>query len=386
VTCLPALRRAPELETTMTRFRHGLAALALLSGLPTALPAPGAPAEIVLTAAQIQALGITTTAPEPQSAGEIANLAAEVIVPNNQLFVVSTPLPGLVEAVLVAVNEDVRQGQLLARMQSSALAEAQRAYLQALTEVQLARANLDRDEKLAAEGLIAESRLLSTKAAHVQASAMLAERRHALNLAGMSDQAIAGLQTGTAITSSVSILAPATGVVVEQMAQAGQRLEAFTPIYRIARLDPLWLEVQVPLARAAGVQVGAPVRVPSVDAAGKIISIGRSVTPESQTIMLRALITRNARRLRPGQYVETTVETSAGAGDHWRVPNRALVRHRDALLVFGRTTRGFRPVPVRVVSDGARESIVAGPLGGYAAIALDGVASLKARLLGLGDH
>lgn len=370
----------------MTRFRHGLAALALLSGLPTALPAPGAPAEIVLTAAQIQALGITTTAPEPQSAGEIANLAAEVIVPNNQLFVVSTPLPGLVEAVLVAVNEDVRQGQLLARMQSSALAEAQRAYLQALTEVQLARANLDRDEKLAAEGLIAESRLLSTKAAHVQASAMLAERRHALKLAGMSDQAIAGLQTGTAITSSVSILAPATGVVVEQMAQAGQRLEAFTPIYRIARLDPLWLEVQVPLARAAGVQVGAPVRVPSVDAAGKIISIGRSVTPESQTIMLRALITRNARRLRPGQYVETTVETSAGAGDHWRVPNRALVRHRDALLVFGRTTRGFRPVPVRVVSDGARESIVAGPLGGYAAIALDGVASLKARLLGLGDH
>ena len=52
----------------------------------------------------------------------------------------------------------------------------------------------------------------------------------------------------------------------QQVAQAGQRLEAYTPIYRIARLDPLWLEIQVPLARAAGVREGARVRVPSVEA------------------------------------------------------------------------------------------------------------------------
>jgi multidrug efflux pump subunit AcrA (membrane-fusion protein) len=371
----------------MTRFSDGLAAVAVLTGLALAPPAPGAPpSDITLSPAQIKALGITTTRPERHDVGEIANVAAEVMVPNDQLFVVSTPLPGLVESILVAVNEDVKAGQLLARMRSSALAEAQRAFLQALTDVQLARANLDRDETLAAEGLIAESRLLSTRTAHAQAAAMLAERRHALKLAGMSDREVAGLQTGSAITSGVSIRSPATGVVMEQMAQAGQRLEAFTPIYRIARLDPLWLEVRVPLARAAGVRVGAPVRVPAVDAAGRIVSVGRNVSPDGQTIMLRALVDRNVRRLRPGQYVEVTVETRPGGGDHWRVPNRALVRHRDTLVVFARTPQGFRAVPVRVASDGATDSVVTGALADSTEIALDGVASLKARLLGLGDH
>lgn len=339
--------------------------------------------DIALTAEQAKALGITAIAPEPQATGEITGLAAEVMVPNNQLYVVSTPLPGLVESVMVAVNERVKRGQPLARMQSSALAEAQRGYLQAATQTKLARANLDRDEKLAAEGLIAESRLLSTKANHVEATALLAERRHALRLAGMSDTAIAALLTGNAITSSVTIAAPVDGVVIEQVAQAGQRLEAYTPIYRIAQLDPLWLEIQVPLARTAGVREGARVRVPSVEATGRIISVGRSVTPESQTVMLRALITVNATRLRPGQYVETAVAAADTHVVQWRVPNGSLVRHQNRLIVFVRTSKGFRAVPVTMINEGPQSSVVAGELED-AAIASGGISALKARLMGIG--
>lgn len=337
--------------------------------------------DIKLDARQITALGIATATPENQPVSEVAGLAAEVMVPNNQLHVVSTPLPGLVESVLVAVNEPVKRGQVLARMQSSALAEAQRGYLQALTQMQLAQANLDRDRKLSAEGLIAESRLLSTKATHVEASALLAERRHALKLAGMADSAIGKLQTGAAITSSVTVASPVNAVVVEQMAQAGQRLEAYTPIYKLAQLDPLWLEIQVPLARAAGVREGAKVRVPSVDAAGKIISVGKSVTPESQTVMLRALISTNAQRLRPGQYVEASVASAAGDAAQWRIPSAALARVKDRVYVFERTPAGFRAHAVTLVNEGATSSIVTADLPVQAQIAVAGVSALKARLM-----
>jgi len=362
-----------------TGFRNP--ALGLICALCAALPAIAQ--DIAITAAQAKSLGITTVAPEAQASGEITGLAAQVMVPNDQLHVVSTPLPGLVESVMVAVNERVKRGQTLARMQSSALAEAQRGYLQAATQAQLARANLDRDQKLAADGLIAESRLMSTQANQTEATALLAERRHALKLAGMSDPAIAALLTGNAISSSVTIAAPVDGVVIEQLAQAGQRLEAYTPIYRIARLDPLWLEIQVPLARAAGVREGARVRVPSVDAAGKIISVGRSVTPESQTVMLRALISVNAARLRPGQYVEAAVAAADTHAVQWRVPNGALVRHQNRLLVFAKTTTGFRTVAVTMINEGAQSSVVAGDLAGTL-IAVGGIAELKAKLLGIG--
>jgi membrane fusion protein, heavy metal efflux system len=269
-------------------------------------------------------------------------------------------------------------------MQSTALAEAQRSFLQAGTQAELARANLDRDQKLAADGLIAESRLMSTQAMHVQAVALLAERRNALKLAGMSDTAIAALQSGTAISTTITMAAPVDGVVIEQMAQAGQRLEAFTPIYRIARLDPLWLEIQVPLARAAGIREGAPVQVPSADAKGRIISVGRRVTPESQTVMLRALISVNATRLRPGQYVEATVATAGSEAPQWRVPNAALARHQGNTLVFVATARGFRAVTVVLVNEGPQTSLVSGELAG-ARIAVGGIAALKARLLGIGN-
>lgn len=340
--------------------------------------------EIALTPDQVKALGITTSPPQAQGGGEVDGLAAEVMVPNNQLHVVSTPLPGLIESVLVAVNERVRRGQPLARMQSTALAEAQRSFLQAGTQTELARANLDRDQKLAADGLIAESRLMSTQAMHVQAVALLAERRNALRLAGMSDAAIAALQSGTAISTTITMTAPVDGVVIEQMAQAGQRLEAFTPIYRIARLDPLWLEIQVPLARAAGIHEGASVQVPSVDAKGRIISVGRRVTPESQTVMLRALISVNATRLRPGQYVEATVATATTGAPQWRVPNAALARHQGNTLVFVATARGFRAVTVVLVNEGPQTSLVSGELAG-SQIAVGGIAALKARLLGIGN-
>jgi len=364
-----------------TGFRNP--ALGLVCALCATLPAFAQ--DIALTAAQAKSLGITTVAPEAQATGEIAGLAAEVMVPNNQLHVVSTPLPGLVESVLVAVNERVKRGQLLARMQSSALAEAQRGYLQAATQAQLARANLDRDEKLSAEGLIAESRLLSTKAYHIEATALLTERRHALKIAGMSDAAIAALLTGNAISSSVTIAAPVDGVVIEQLAQAGQRLEAYTPIYRIARLDPLWLEIQVPLARAAGVREGARVRVPSVEATGKIISVGRSVTPESQTVMLRALISVNAAKLRPGQYVEAAVAAADTGATQWRIANAALARHDNRIVVFAKTATGFRVVPLTMVEEGTKSSIVSGDLKEVTSVALGGIAGLKARLMGIGN-
>lgn len=362
-------------------MRPPIRRLFALSVLLAASAVAAPPAEIALTAAQIQALAVVTAAPEATPATELQGLAAEVMVPNNQLHVVSTALAGLVESVLVAVNEPVRRGQVMARMQSTALAEAQRAYLQAHTQMRLAQANLDRDRKLAAEGLIAESRLLSTQAGQAEATALLAERRHALRLAGMNDEAVSRLEGGQAITSAVTITAPADGVVVEQMAQAGQRLEAFAPLYKIARLDPLWLEIQVPLARAAGVREGAAVRVPAAEASGRIISVGKRVTPESQTLMLRALVSTNAQRLRPGQYVEASVGVPEGGPARWRVPASAMARVRDELLLFVRSPRGFRVVPVTLVNEGSAGAVVAGPLEAGSQVAVQGVSALKAKLL-----
>ena len=338
-----------------------------------------------LTPEQGKALGVETVALVARQAGEIQGLPAEVTVPNRQLYVVAAPLAGLVEHVAVAANATVKKGELLARLQSPQLAEIQRGLLQAASQLQLAKDNLERDDQLLREGIIAASRQRATKSQHAEAAAAYAERRQALRLAGLSDAAIAKLQSGRGMGGGVEVVAPAAGVVLEQMATPGQRVEAAAPLFKLGQLDPLWLEVQLPVARLNEVAQGAAVKVPASGAAGRVISIGRSVGT-NQTVAVRAEIATGADRLRPGQFVEASVAASSAGAKQWSVPNAALVRTEGALLLFVQTAQGFRAQKVTLMSEGAADSLVGGELKGDERIAVRGVAALKAALSGIGGE
>ncbi|MDP2760641.1 MAG: efflux RND transporter periplasmic adaptor subunit, partial [Sideroxyarcus sp.] len=269
--------------------------------------------EIELSAKQAQALGITTAALSAKQSSELPGLPAQVVIPPNQLFVISTPLPAMVEQTLVGVGDSVKKGQPIARLQSPALAEAQRGLLQASVQNQLAQENLARDEALLKDGIIAESRLLATRGLALEAQAALAERKQMLRLAGMSDAAIAQLQSGNNLSSLLTMTAPIDGVVLERIVNAGQRLDAAVPMFKIARLNPLILEIQAPLAYTRDLKIGAKITVPAYAASGKLIAIGRSLSGFNQTILLRAMIQQGAENLRPGQFVEASISADGGA-------------------------------------------------------------------------
>ncbi|MFO1205278.1 MAG: efflux RND transporter periplasmic adaptor subunit [Burkholderiales bacterium] len=364
--------------------RVSIAAGALLCTV-LARPVGASDLELTVSPEQARSLDVATARPTPDDRAPLQGLSARVVVPNTQLNVVSTPLPGLVETLTVSVTESARKGQVLARIQSPALAEAQRLFVQAANQWNIAEATLKRDESLWREGIIAESRYLAAQGNHAEAAAVLAERTQALRLAGMSESAIARLRSARAIASSLDIAAPADGVVLDQMATVGQRLDAYAPIYKIARVNPLWLEIQIPVTRAAGVRDGDPVTVPQFRAHGHVIAVGGSVDPDSQTVMVRALIDDNAQTLKPGQNVEATVVAAApGTSGGWRVPNTALLRQDGKLLLFVRTPQGFRAQVATLVYEGAKESAIRAQLASGDEVVVRGIAGLKGMLMGLG--
>ena len=340
--------------------------------------------DLALNAKQIQDLGIVTAALPAQQQGELAGMPAQVIIPGNQLFIISTPLPAMVEQTMVGVGDAVKKGQLLARLQSPALAEAQRGLLQASTQAQLANDNLARDEQLWKEGIIAESRYRATRSQYVEASAALAERRQMLRLSGMSDGAITQLQSGNNLNSLLAVASPIDGVVLEKSASAGQRLDAAVPLFKVARLEPLGLEIQVPLASTRGLKVGAAVSVPAYGATGKLTAIGHGLSGGNQTILLRALIQQGAENLRPGQFVEASIATTSDSGAQWSVPNGALARVEGRTLVFVETAKGFHAEAVTLLHEGAQHSVITGKLKGDEKIVVHGVSALKASLMGIG--
>lgn len=335
--------------------------------------------EIRITAPQEAALGIGTARISQAKSAQTHGLPARVALPNNQQHIVSAPLAGFLEKMEASVNQHVAKGQVLALMQSPPLADAERAYLQAQTQFQLAKEVMQRDRQLFDEGIIAQSRFSASRSRYVEAEAALSGQKQMLKLSGLSDGDLRTLEANGIIGSTLRIRSPMEGVVLEQSGMSGQRVDAAAPIYRVAKLSPLWLEIEVPVTLLSGLKEGSSVTVPAYRAEGLVSSVGKIVNPSTQTVMVRALMTRNIDSLRPGLKVEAKIATRSS--NLWEIPNSALIRLDGKTTVFVKSARGFLANPVEVVNEGDRESLVSG-LHGDETIAIRGVAALKAAIAG----
>ncbi len=357
--------------------RSSIFAVFLLS--TATIQAGATDAAITLQAAQIKALGIETVVAGESAPGRSASYPAQVRVPNEQMRVLAAPVGGLVEMLAVAPGDTVKRGQVLAQLASPQVLELQRDVLQSASQASLLQQNLKRDEQLFAEGLIAESRLQATRAAASQAAAQASERKQGLALAGVAPGKMGG---PLALTAAID------GVVLEQGVQLGQRVEAATLIYRIARLSPLWLEIQAPVALAANLRLGTAIKLANSDVQGKLIAIGRAVDAASQTVLVRAAVSSGAETLRPGQVVE--VELAAASGTQQRLPAAALARNQGQTIAFVQSASSesaisFIARPVRVISQGGDSVQVDGIHAGER-VAVKGVSGLKAMLTGVGKE
>lgn len=331
-----------------------------------------------LAARQVEALGIEVAPVDATPAGLLARYPAQVVVPVARQRLVAAPLPALVESLQVAVGDAVRAGQALAVLRSAQASELQRDVAQADSQADLARRSLERDEQLFAEGLIAQSRLEAARAQARQALAQQLERRRALQQAGVGGG-----------SGQVTLRAPIAGVVLEQHAVVGQRVEQAAPLYRIATLDPLWVEMQVPAVDAAELAPGRAVRVEVSPAAvqagaaraakpveGRVIALGQSVEAATQTVLVRAEVRAPGGLLRPGQTVVAMVEMPGAATV--RLPAAAVIEEDGVAVVFVQEGHGtFRRQPVTVVRSAEGTTAVSGISTG-ARVVVRGTAALKA--------
>lgn len=348
--------------------------------LALSLPVVAGDKMFTLSPAQRAALKVSV-APLSAHAGAVTvGLPARVVIPPAQERLVMAPVAGMLAELRVAAGDPVHVGQTLAVLRGESLIGAQRELAQAAVQAQLARESVRRDEALFQEGIIPESRLQSARAQLAQSEAALRERRAWLRLMGLSEAAVKLAERGERLTDSVSLAAPMDGVVMEVPVVVGARVETTAPLLRLARLDPLWLEIQAPAEVAALVRKGQGVSVPGTAAKGSVLSVGRGVS-EAQTVPIRARIGNKDGLLRLNQSVSARLEGVAGSRQ-WRVPVKAIVRQAGQNWVFVERPGGFEPEQVKVLSQSAQQAAIDGPFSGEEKIAVEGVAALKAAWQG----
>ncbi len=336
---------------------------------------------IAIDNVQQAALGIQTEAISSTGSGWGSSYPASVVVPNKQLRVVSAPVDGLLESLLVVEGEVVKKDQVVALIKSPTLVEKQRDYLGALTRMALIEAELEREKKLKEEGIIAERRYLETRSRLQQVRTDVDQSRQMLEMAGMERLDIESLARHRRLSGSLQIRAQLGGVVLEQLATQGQRLDALEPLYKVGHLSPLWLEIHVPLERAANVNMDTMVKIQEPPVSGRVITVGRMVHGTDQGVLIRAELNQGLEQLRPGQFVQAQI-ADAATGMVFRVPRSALVRFAAKAWVFVSSEKGFRPTEIQIISDEPRHLLIAGPLQSGSLLAISGTAALKAAWLG----
>ena len=312
---------------------------------------------------------------------------AEIVVPVNQISIVSSAYAGLIDQLQVTMGQTVKKGQVIGHVISPELVSMQREYLQSNAQKRLTKQSLDRDEALFKDGIIAEKRLQATQSNHLDMVAEQNERRQLLKLCGLSESAINKLAASGTYQNGMTLVAPIAGVVLEQMASQGQRVDATTPILKIAQLNPLWLEIHVPLAdiKNNNIQIGAKIAVKDVDATGKVITLLPNMRAQEQTAIVRAEIKQGSDTLFPSQMVDAMVIPSLNSSKNsFNVATSSLINFQGKTIIFVQNQQGFEALEVKVIFTQGTTSRISGKLNGNELVVTSGTAAIKASWLGIG--
>jgi cobalt-zinc-cadmium efflux system membrane fusion protein len=230
--------------------------------------------------------------------------------------------------------------------------------------------------------VISKRRGQETQSDFERAQATLRAAEQTLLASGIAQTDIDRIKTSTTqINGIYKVVAPEDGMVLDRMAMVGQRVDAFSPLFRIGKLDVLWLEVDMPQERLKEARIGDRVTVENQKVRARIIEISQSVDPQSQSTVVRALVESGAERLRPGMHVN--VQTMHRSTDRiFKVPVAAVFSHEGRNYVFVKRLAGYEAVEVAVAGQEAYSMVLHEGLQGGEAVVVQGVAGLKAAWLG----
>lgn len=281
---------------------------------------------VALTADQIRQFGVTFDTAALRTLTPVARATGVVVVNETELAQVTPRFAGFVERLYVsATGQAVRRGQPLMDIYSPELVAAQQELLIA--------------SRLSGSGVAGGSTDLAAAA------------RQRLRFLEISDAQINEvLRTGRP-RRTLTLYAPAGGVVLEKNVVQGQAVQPGQMLYTIADLSDVWVDVQVREADAESVRPGTGADIdlaglPGPPLKGRVAYVYPTLDSASRAIRARVVVSNDAGRLKPGMYATVRLRTPTRSA--LTVPSSAVLRTGERDVVFTRMTNGqLMPVEVR---------------------------------------
>lgn len=327
---------------------------------------------VKLTTQQIATAGIEIVRPKVGADGGSIDVPASIDGDPQRMQVISAAIGGRVVGLTRNLGQSVRQGEVLAVIESREVASLKGDVEAAAARAALAQSNLAREERLFAEKVSPEQDVLAARTAAKEADIALRQARQQLAATGSG---------GTAL-NRVGIVSPIGGQVVSRSAVLGQTVAADAELFRVANLSTVSLSLSLSPADAGRVHPGAAVVVTSAGRTGnaKVSFVSPALDGQTKLVPVIATLDNRSGVWRVGEAVQAEIQLADAGGGSIRVPLTAVQTVEGKTAVFVRTESGFKLTPVTLGPQSGDSVIVSSGLTGHEAIAGANSFTLKSEL------
>jgi cobalt-zinc-cadmium efflux system membrane fusion protein len=286
------------------------------------------------------------TATERAASREVV-VTARVVYDATRVAQINPRLPGVVRAIESDVGAAVKEGTLLATIESASVGAEQSRWQAAKTALDVAENNFSRVETLQSEGISSERELLVAQREREEARAELRSTQALLGMVG------ANAGGGARYT----LKSPIAGVVTQRNATIGRLVDAEDIVFEIVDPSSMWIELDVPETDLSLVNGGEPVvvtldGVPGREFAGTLSYVAPAIDPRTRTAIARFQLANPDGVLRANLFGQGRIAVSDPRAAVW-VPKAAVQRAKSESLVFVRLAEDA--FEARVITGGPEQ-------------------------------
>jgi cobalt-zinc-cadmium efflux system membrane fusion protein len=328
----------------------------------TAGPAAAAAGIVVLDETAQKQAGVTIDAVRRVTRADQTEAPGLVALDETRTARIGSLVDGVVLESSAQIGDRVSARQILARLHSHSIHDAQAGYRKAqaeerrlTTELTYAVQAHERAGRLYADKAIALQELQRTAANRAAAEQELAQAKVEVR---RSEEELSHLGIGNggpalAPAEFIPVRSPIRGVVLERLVTQGTAVTPGMPLYVVSDLSTLWVIAEVDEAQLSRVKTGRPVRVrvaayPDEEFAGTISFVGETINPKTRRVTVRSLLSNADGRLKPEMFATVVIRESEPR-ELLAVPSRAVQTIDGRSTVFVADGAGrFRPCPVEL--------------------------------------
>ena len=291
--------------------------------------------ELQLTAQQMVGQGIKIATVENGLVENIIQLPGKLAVNTDQQAHISPNFSGHVEQVSVALGQTVQKGQTLAVLSVPELIDQQANLRMAEANLDLARQDYQREQKLWSQGISAKQDFQRAENAYRQAQISVQSAQSRLKALGANSG-----QNGRFI-----IRAPISGVISQKDIVVGENVQLADQLFTIEQLKDLWLEFNLAHQYSAQLQTGQNIsfKINGSDQlySAEVQSLTSQADVQTGRLVVRAKLKQQSAELRPNVMVNVLLADS-GTKNALRVQKSAVqsIEGKDSIFIIESEQKG----------------------------------------------